>query len=248
MYETLKIFHFLGLALGLGTSFAMFTLGIATKDLDGAERAKFMMRASALSKNGSIGLLLLIVSGARILFDRGVGNVMSWGGAFHAKLTLVVVLCGLVGAMQATMKKAKKTGDPKLMARLPVLGRFGLPHERGYRGVGGRGVQAEASVMVTHAQVGASSLVVRRRVVDPREAIGQTPSSTVCGKSESRSPRAAHSTTNRRGQARPLSAARVARRTQVPKPSLKQPIPPFIPSHPSSHSGPPSRLALPWLS
>ena len=127
MYETLKIFHFLGLALGLGTSFAMFTLGIVNKDLDGAERAKFMMRASALSRNGSIGLLLLIVSGLGILFYRGVGNVMSWGGgAFHAKLTLVVVLCGLVGAMQATMKKARKTGDPKLMARLPLLGRLGM--------------------------------------------------------------------------------------------------------------------------
>jgi len=127
MYETLKIVHFLGLALGLGTSFAMFTLTLATKDLEGPERSKFMMRAAALSKNGSLGLLLLILSGLGILFYRGVANVMSWGGgAFHAKLTLVVMLCGLVGAMQVTMKKARRTGDPKLMARLPVLGRIGM--------------------------------------------------------------------------------------------------------------------------
>ncbi len=127
MYETLKILHFIGLALGLGTSFAMFTLTLATKDLEGPERAKFMMRASALSKNGSFGLLLLILSGLGIAFYRGFANVMSWGGgAFHAKLTLVVVLCGLVGVMQATMKKARKTGDPKLMARLPLLGRLGM--------------------------------------------------------------------------------------------------------------------------
>lgn len=127
MYETLKILHFIGLSLGLGASFAMFTLTLANKDLEGPERARFMMRAAALSKNGSLGLLLLILSGLGILFYRGFANVMAWGGgAFHAKLTLVVVLCGLVGAMQATMKKARKTGDPKLMARLPVLGRIGM--------------------------------------------------------------------------------------------------------------------------
>jgi len=127
MYETLLILHFLGLGLGLGTSFAMFTLNLATKDLDGAERAKFMQRASALSRNGSMGLLLLILSGLGIVTYRGFGDVMAWGGpAFHAKLTLVVLLCGLVGYMQMTLKKARKTGDPKLMARMPLLGRIGM--------------------------------------------------------------------------------------------------------------------------
>jgi uncharacterized membrane protein len=127
MYETLLILHFIGLALGLGTSFAMFTLNLATKDLDPSERGKFMQRAGALSRNGSLGLLLLILSGLGILFYRGFGNVMAWGGgAFHAKLTLVVILCGLVGYMQVTLKKARKNNDPKLMAKLPLLGRIGM--------------------------------------------------------------------------------------------------------------------------
>jgi uncharacterized membrane protein len=127
MHETLLITHFIGLALGLGTSFAMFTLGIAAKDLDGPERGKFLLRASALSKNGSIGLLLLILSGLGIVFQRGgFGAVMAWGGgAFHAKLALVVVLCGIVGAMQVTMKKVRG-GNTAAMARLPMLGRIGL--------------------------------------------------------------------------------------------------------------------------
>jgi uncharacterized membrane protein len=127
MYETLLILHFIGLALGLGTSFAMFTLNLATKDLDPAERGKFMQRASALSRNGSLGLLLLILSGLGIVLYRGFGNVMAWGGgAFHAKLTLVLILCGLVGYMQVTLKKARKTNDPRLMAKLPLLGRIGM--------------------------------------------------------------------------------------------------------------------------
>jgi uncharacterized membrane protein len=127
MYETLLILHFIGLALGVGASFAMLTLGIAGASLEPAERGKFMLRVSLLSKNGSIGLALLILSGLGILFYRGVGNVMQWGGgAFHAKLTLVLVLCGLVGYMQVTLKKARQTGAPELMARLRTLGRVGL--------------------------------------------------------------------------------------------------------------------------
>jgi uncharacterized membrane protein len=127
MYETLLILHFIGLALGVGTSFAMLTLGFAAASLEPAERGKFMLRASLLSKNGSIGLALLILSGLGILFYRGVGNVMQWGGgAFHAKLTLVLVLCGLVGYMQVTLKKARQGGGPELMAKLRMLGRVGL--------------------------------------------------------------------------------------------------------------------------
>lgn len=127
MYETLLILHFIGLSLGLGTSFAMFTLNLATKDLEPAERGKFMQRVSVLSRNGSLGLLLLILSGLGIVLYRGVGSVFAWGGGlFHAKLTLVVVLCGIVGFMQVTLKKARQTGDPRLMARLPVLGRIGM--------------------------------------------------------------------------------------------------------------------------
>jgi uncharacterized membrane protein len=127
MYETLLILHFLGLALGLGTSFAMITLGIAASKLPPEERGAFMLRASLLSKNGSIGLALLILSGLGILFYRGVGNVMQWGGgAFHAKLTLVVVLAGLVGYMQVLLKKARQGGGPAVMAKLPAVGRIAL--------------------------------------------------------------------------------------------------------------------------
>ena len=127
MYETLLILHFLGLALGVGTGFAMITLGIAAAKLSPEERGQFMLRVSLLSKNGSIGLALLIVSGLGILFYRGFGNVMQWGGgAFHAKLALVLVLAGLVGYTQVLLKKAREGGGPAVMAKLPLLGRIAL--------------------------------------------------------------------------------------------------------------------------
>lgn len=126
MYLSLLILHFIGLALGLGTSFAMFTLGLAARDLPGPERGKFMLRASLLGKNGSYGLLLLILSGLGMTFTRGFSNTMAWGGpAFHTKLLLVVVMVGVVGVMQVSLKKARG-GDTAALARLPKLGRIGM--------------------------------------------------------------------------------------------------------------------------
>lgn len=127
MYDFLLILHFLGLALGVGASFAFFTLGIATKDLAPAERLELMKRTASISKNGSIGLALLIVSGLGFLLTRGVSAVFAWGGpAFHAKLTLVVLLCGFVGYSQVLMKRVRTGSDPSAAVRLPKIGRVML--------------------------------------------------------------------------------------------------------------------------
>ena len=123
MYEFLLITHFVGLAMGVGTSFAGMALGIASKDLPPAERAQFMQRAAAIGKNGSIGLGLLILCGLGMWYSRGFGLVMSWGGpAFHAKLTLVVILIGLFGYMQVLQKKAREGGGAQVLAKIPKLG------------------------------------------------------------------------------------------------------------------------------
>jgi uncharacterized membrane protein len=127
MLDLWLILHFLGVALGVGTGFAMMTLGIASKDMPLAEQVAFMRRASLVSKNGSVGLLLLIVSGVAILSTRGADVVMAWGGRmFHIKLTLVVILIGVFGYMQVLMRKARSADGAAAAARLPVIGRVML--------------------------------------------------------------------------------------------------------------------------
>lgn len=127
MYDVWLILHFVGLALGVGTGFAMFTLGLATSDMAPADRAAFMRRAFALGRNSSIGLTLLIVSGIGLVMEQGVDAVMMLGGGmFHVKLTLVVIMMGLFGYMQVLMKKAKSPDGAASMAKLPVLGRVML--------------------------------------------------------------------------------------------------------------------------
>lgn len=124
MYTALLILHFLGLALGVGTGFAQITLGIATRDMAQPERAQFMLRALALGRNGSIGLGLLLVSGLGMMAMRGVTATLAWGGgAFHAKLALVVVLIGVFGYLQVLVRRVRLAGGGPTMATLPKVGR-----------------------------------------------------------------------------------------------------------------------------
>lgn len=124
MDTTLLFLHFVGLALGVGSGFASLTLGITNKDLAPDERVKFFLRLRGLSQNGSYGLLLLLATGLGMMFSRGVRETFAWGGpAFHAKLTLVVVLMGLFGYQQVLMMRVREAGGGPLMARIPVVGR-----------------------------------------------------------------------------------------------------------------------------
>jgi uncharacterized membrane protein len=123
----LKFLHFIGLALGVGTSFALLSLSGAARDLPPDEQAKLMLRVGALRKNGSYGLGLLILSGLAIFIVRGPADVMRWGGgAFHLKLTLVVILIGLFGYSQVLTKKVRLAGGGPLMSKLSTLGKIML--------------------------------------------------------------------------------------------------------------------------
>lgn len=123
MQDLFLVVHFIGLALGVGTSFAMMRLGIATKSLSPAERADFYRHAFSLSKNGSLGLALLIVSGLCMLFTRGVSTVFAAGGvSFHIKLTLVLVLAGLLGFSQVLIKRVREKQDAGAAATLAKVG------------------------------------------------------------------------------------------------------------------------------
>lgn len=121
-YLVLLMLHFVGLALGVGASFASLTLRRASATLPAAERATFTLRALSVSKNGSYGLLLLVLSGLGMFFMRGPGAIMAAGGpAFHAKLTLVVILCGVVGYSQALGKRAREAGGGPALSKLPAV-------------------------------------------------------------------------------------------------------------------------------
>jgi hypothetical protein len=125
MYAVLLFLHFIGLGLGVGTGFANLTLGISLRNLPPEERAAVFLKTVAIAKNGSIGLALLILTGIGMTAYRGVPETFAWGGgAFHAKLTLVLVFCGVYGYLQMLLKRVKKEGGGPTMAKLPKLGQI----------------------------------------------------------------------------------------------------------------------------
>ncbi len=127
MLDFLLILHFIGLALGVGTGFAMLTLGLATADMPPADRGAFMRRASVLTRNGAIGLTLLILSGVGLVLVRGVAEVMAWGGPmFHVKLTLVAIMIGVFGYLQVLLRQSRSADGAAAAARIPLVSRVML--------------------------------------------------------------------------------------------------------------------------
>jgi len=111
--------------MGVGTGFANLALGLSMKDMPPEERQKAALRNLVLAKNGSYGLLLLLLTGIGMMLSRGVGATFAWGGpAFHAKLTLVVLMIGVLGYMQVLIARAKRESGGPSLAKLPTLGRI----------------------------------------------------------------------------------------------------------------------------
>lgn len=120
MREIMLIIHFLGLAMGLGTSFAFLFLGRAGAKLDKSEAAKFMFNASSLSTMGHIGLGLLFISGGYLMtpYWKTLGD----NPMLIAKLSLFVILGALIGMMSARMRRAKANQDPAALGAVAKMG------------------------------------------------------------------------------------------------------------------------------
>lgn len=106
--RVLLVLHFLGLSMGMSMAWA----AIATKGNP----------PPALTRVADSGLVLLWATGLALLFRKwdGAIGVLPW--TFHVKLTLVVILTGIVGFVHSQRRKAM-SGDKAAMARIQVAGR-----------------------------------------------------------------------------------------------------------------------------
>lgn len=107
MFRLLLVLHFLGMTMGFAAGWA----GLATGQ-----------PSPAISRVADIGLLILWATGLIMLFTKwgGFGAVP---GTFHLKLTLVVLLTGMVGFMHSQQRKAL-AGDKGAMARMQVASKI----------------------------------------------------------------------------------------------------------------------------
>lgn len=124
MREVMLIVHFVGLAMGLGTSLAFMFLGIASAKMEPAEAGKFRLNILSLSRMGHIGLALLIISGGYLMTP--FWGMLSSSPLLIAKLVLVLWLAVLIGVIGVFARKAKQ-GEPEIhLKKIEPIGKIAL--------------------------------------------------------------------------------------------------------------------------
>jgi len=124
MRTAMLIVHFLGLAMGLGSSFAFMFLGIARSKMEKEEGKKFALNTFAMSSMGHIGLTLLIVSGFYLITP-------FWGALaamplLIAKLALVLTLTVSVIILSVYTRRAKNGDTEAHLKKIENLGKLSL--------------------------------------------------------------------------------------------------------------------------
>lgn len=124
MREVMLILHFIGLAMGLGTSFAHAFLGIATSKMSSEEATKFRLHSLALSRMGHIGIALLIISGLYLIIP--YWTILPSSPLLVLKLVLVVILVVLISLINLSTKKARKGDAEVQLKKMEQLGKMTL--------------------------------------------------------------------------------------------------------------------------
>jgi len=106
LFKTLLILHMFGLSIGAGTSIYLAAVARhAARSLDQAESRTLIPGVNgAISKVGSIGLALLILSGLGMAEMMGMSAL---GTAFWIKMALVAAIVVYVGAMQVLARRLR---------------------------------------------------------------------------------------------------------------------------------------------
>lgn len=116
------ILHFIGLAMGLGTSFAHAFLGTEAAKMSEEEATKFRLQSLVLGRMGHIGLGLLIVSGLYLITP--YWKILPSSPLMMLKLALVVILILLVAFLGMASKKAKKGDAAAQFIKMEKIGKL----------------------------------------------------------------------------------------------------------------------------
>ena len=124
MRETMIILHLIGLAMGLGTSFAHAFLGNTLSKLEPTEAAKFRTHSKGLSQMGTIGTVLLLVSGVYLLIP--FWPVITTLPLLILKLVLFVILIILIFLINHGARNNYQNQDARNLNRIELMGKLAM--------------------------------------------------------------------------------------------------------------------------
>jgi uncharacterized membrane protein len=124
MRDIMLIIHFIGLAMGLGTSFGFMFLGMASSKMHKEEGLKFQLNTMSLSRMGHIGMVLLFISGVALMTP--YWGMLASTPLLISKLVLVLVLAALIGVISFIGKKAFQGDAETQLKKIEPLGKIAL--------------------------------------------------------------------------------------------------------------------------
>jgi len=123
MREAMLILHFIGLAMGIGTSIGFMFLGIAGSKLEKEEAKKFAINSFSLSTMGHIGITLLIITGGYLMTPYWAA--LTSMPLMMVKLGLVILLLLFIILQSRAAGKVKK-GDESQMKIIRSVGKLSV--------------------------------------------------------------------------------------------------------------------------
>jgi uncharacterized membrane protein YbhN (UPF0104 family) len=125
MHQLMLITHFVGLSIGAGTGIYMAALSSYAAKLPDKAAAKAVMLGpgAAVSSVGLVGLILLLVSGAGMVFVDDIAAHWAW--AFRVKMLLVGLIVIYIAAMHRLGVRAKQETTPRAAFTMKKLGPIG---------------------------------------------------------------------------------------------------------------------------
>ena len=118
------ITHFIGLAMGLGTSFSFVFLGITASKMEKEDAMKFSLHAFALSKMGNVGLVLLFISGGYLMTP--YWGTLAESPTLIIKLGLFLALGAFLGIIGSKVKRAKAGDMENQLPKIKKMGQLAL--------------------------------------------------------------------------------------------------------------------------
>jgi len=124
MRDVMLIFHFIGLAMGIGTGFAHAFLSAAASKMPKEEGIKFKLNTLVISYMGHIGLTLLLISGFYLITP--FWKILPSSPLLIVKLSLVAILIVLIALIGIGARKAKQGDAERQFKKMAVLGKMTL--------------------------------------------------------------------------------------------------------------------------
>ena len=124
MKETMLIIHLIGLAMGLGTSFAHAFFGNTLAKLSSDEAAKFRNQTKGLSLMGTVGTVLLLISGIYLIIP--FWPVILTLPLLIAKLILFVILVVLILLINRGARNNYQNQNVANLKRIEIMGKISM--------------------------------------------------------------------------------------------------------------------------